>query len=171
MTSSVDYEQTLRTLASLAVPYLADYCAFDLVSDEGAITRAAIAHVLPEKAQLAEDLRAHHEDPEAPTNPQQVMRTRTSVLHPARSLTTWSSRERAAMKSTWRKLRSLGLISYLCVPMAAHDRALGALTLANGESGRHFLEEDLRVAQDLATRAALAWRRRSPISSFSTPTG
>ena len=33
---------------------------------------------------------------------------------------------------------------------------MGALTLANAESGRHFSDDDVRVAQDLATRSALA---------------
>ena len=54
------------------------------------------------------------------------------------------------------RLRSLDLVAYMCVPMIAHDRTLGAMTLATSESGRHFSPEDVRVAQDLATRAAMA---------------
>ena len=50
LTQSLDYEQTLRTLAGLAVPYLADYCAFDVVDQDGVVARVAAAHVLPEKA-------------------------------------------------------------------------------------------------------------------------
>ena len=60
------------------------------------------------------------------------------------------------MTNVLRKLRSLGLISYMCVPMVAHDRTLGAMTIATAESGRHLADDDLRVAHDIATRAALA---------------
>ena len=54
------------------------------------------------------------------------------------------------------RLRSLDLVAYMCVPMVAHDRALGAMTLLTSESGRHFSQEDVLVAQDLVTRAAMA---------------
>jgi signal transduction histidine kinase len=54
------------------------------------------------------------------------------------------------------KLRALGLVSYMCVPIAIHDRILGALTLANAESGRLFTNDDLRLIQDVASRSALA---------------
>ena len=54
------------------------------------------------------------------------------------------------------RIRAFGANSYLCLPIVSGDRALGALTLANTESGRHFSDEDIRVAQDLAARAALA---------------
>src|SRR4029453_12864376 len=54
------------------------------------------------------------------------------------------------------RLRSLDLVAYMCLPMIAHDRVLGALTLATSASGRHFSQEDVLVAQDLATRAAMA---------------
>ncbi len=116
---------------------------------------SAIAHVLPDKAQLAEDLRAQYENPDAPTSPQSVMRTRTDSFIPVITddmivANAHGDEERLA------KIRSLGLISYLCVPVVAHDRMLGAMTLATSESGRHLTDDDLRVAHDMATRAALA---------------
>jgi PAS domain S-box-containing protein len=156
LTSSLDHERTLRMLARLAVPYLADFCAFDVVDQEGALLRVAIAHVLPEKAQLAEDLRAEYEDPDAPTSPQQVMRRRAAAFIPEFTDETIAASTRGVNGERFTKFRQLGVISYLCVPVVAHDRALGALTLATSESGRRLTDEDLRIAQDLATRAALA---------------
>jgi signal transduction histidine kinase len=155
LTSSFDYEQTLRALARLSVPYLADFCAFDVVAENGTLTRVAIAHVLPDKAQLAEDLRAQYESPETATSPQSVMRTRTDSFIPEITddmivASAHGDEERLA------KTRSLGVISYLCVPVTAHDRMLGAMTLATSESGRHLTDDDRRVARDMATRAALA---------------
>src|SRR4029079_13407456 len=53
-------------------------------------------------------------------------------------------------------LQRLGLCSYLCVPLTAQGRTLGALSFLNAESGRHFGPDDLALAEDLARRAAIA---------------
>jgi PAS domain S-box-containing protein len=155
LTQSLDYEHTLKTLAGLAVPYLGDYCAFDVVDMDGKAVRLATAHVLREKAEIAEDIRARYDDPDAPTSPLRVMQTRTPSF--IRNVTdemlvagARGDQERLA------RIRSLGLVSYLCVPMVAHDRTLGAMTLAMAESGRRFSDEDVRVANDIAARSAMA---------------
>ena len=54
------------------------------------------------------------------------------------------------------ELRSLGLRSVMTVPLVARGTALGAITLAAGESGRTYGEEDLAMALDLGRRAAAA---------------
>jgi len=155
LTSSVDYEQTLRALCRLAVPYLADYAAFDVVNLEGVETRAAAVHIFPEKAVFAENLRTHDQDHEAPAGSQHLIRARAPVV--IRDVTdemviasARGDKERLA------RIRAFGATAYLRVPIVSSERLLGALTLANTESGRHFSDEDVRVAQDLATRAALS---------------
>ena len=40
--------------------------------------------------------------------------------------------------------------------MMAHGHTFGALTLGTAESGRQYAEDDLRFAQDVASRAAMA---------------
>jgi signal transduction histidine kinase/ActR/RegA family two-component response regulator len=52
--------------------------------------------------------------------------------------------------------RELGLRSYLCVPLKSHTRTLGVLTYVTAESGRVYGPDDLRAAEDLAHRAAIA---------------
>jgi PAS domain S-box-containing protein len=155
LTHSLDYEQTLRTLARLAVPYLADYCAFDVIDQQGAVVRLATAHVLREKAEIAEDLRMHHDALDAPTSPQRVIRTgRASFIREITDEMLVASAR--GDKDRLERLRSLGLVSYLCAPMSAHDRTLGAMTIANAESGRHFSDDDVHIAHDIAVRSALA---------------
>jgi PAS domain S-box-containing protein len=53
-------------------------------------------------------------------------------------------------------LRRLELRSSLVVPLKAHGRILGTITLVAAESGRRYGEEDLTLANELARRAALA---------------
>jgi sigma-B regulation protein RsbU (phosphoserine phosphatase) len=42
----------------------------------------------------------------------------------------------------------------MAVPLVCRDRVLGAITLVASTSGRHYTKEDLRLAEDLAVRAA-----------------
>src|SRR5688572_802582 len=56
LASSLDYDQTLREVARLALHVLGDFCVVDLVED-GALRRVVTAHVLPEKAALLVELR------------------------------------------------------------------------------------------------------------------
>ncbi|HVY48849.1 MAG TPA: ATP-binding protein, partial [Minicystis sp.] len=53
-------------------------------------------------------------------------------------------------------VKELGLCSSICVPLVARDRTLGAVTLVSAESGRHYGARDVRVAEELARRAAMA---------------
>jgi signal transduction histidine kinase/CheY-like chemotaxis protein len=53
-------------------------------------------------------------------------------------------------------MRELGLKSYICVPLNSRNRALGALTFVTAESGRTYDTDDLRAAEDLASRAVIA---------------
>jgi signal transduction histidine kinase len=53
-------------------------------------------------------------------------------------------------------LREIGMRSAMIVPMRAHGRTLGAISLIAAESGRRFTERDLPIAEELARRSALA---------------
>ncbi|MDX6448034.1 MAG: hypothetical protein QOD08_497, partial [Gaiellaceae bacterium] len=53
-------------------------------------------------------------------------------------------------------IRELGLRSYMCVPMVARGRTLGAVTFVAAESGRIYGDADLELAEELARRAATA---------------
>jgi signal transduction histidine kinase len=55
-----------------------------------------------------------------------------------------------------RLLRTLGLRSYICVPLTVSGKTIGVLTFATAESGRTYSRADLALAEDLANRAAVA---------------
>ena len=59
LASSLDYQQTLRNVAGLAVPQIADWCAVDLFDADGAREPVAIAHTDPAKLETAARLRAY----------------------------------------------------------------------------------------------------------------
>jgi signal transduction histidine kinase len=55
-----------------------------------------------------------------------------------------------------RLLRSLQMRAVLIVPMTAHGRTLGAITLIGAESGRRYTERDLPLVEEIARRSAMA---------------
>ena len=155
LSASLDYEATLKAVARLAVPVIADWCAVDIVSEQGALQRLAVAHVDPEKVELARTLEDKYPtDPETPGGVYQVIRTGRPVFMariPPEMI------EAGARDEEHRRiLRELQLTSYMSVPMTAHGRAFGAITFVSAESGREYTEADLRFAREIATRASLA---------------
>ncbi len=155
LASSLDYQQTLRNVAGLVVPRIADWCAVDLFSEEGDREPVAVAHVDPGKLKMAERLRAFEPDE---LDPEQglglVRRTGKSSLYteiPDHLLV-----EAAVDEEHLALLRAVGMRAVLIVPMKARSRTIGALTMVSAESGRTFDQGDLEFAEQIAERAALA---------------
>ncbi|HEY6214642.1 MAG TPA: PAS domain S-box protein [Vicinamibacterales bacterium] len=155
LSKSLDYEKTLKSIAWLAVPTLADWCAVDVVQKSGEIERLAVAHVDDRKIELAKQISRRYEDSSSPYSAPHVIRTATPVL--LADIT--DDMIVAAAKGDQERIRltrQLGLKSYICVPLVASGRALGALTFVAAESHRRFTDDDLRFAEDVASRAAMA---------------
>jgi len=155
LASSLDHRKTLGKVASLSVPRLADWCAVDLLDADGAIQSVVLAHVDPEKADVARELRRRFPPrPDDRIGVAAVIRSGRPELHP---VITDEMLQRAIADPERRDLvRRLGLRSLMAVPLVARGRTMGAITFASAESGRTFGQADLDLAQDLARRAALA---------------
>jgi PAS domain S-box-containing protein len=168
LAGSLDVNETLPAVARLAVPRIADWCAVHLAARQG--TRCvAVAHSDPARLALAEALARDY--PPGLGEAQglsDVLKTGRSELHeelPEELLLTAARDERHL-----HLLRSLGLVSTLCVPIRARDQVLGAITLASAESGRRFGPQDRALAEDLGLRVgttvdhARLYRTRSAIA-------
>lgn len=155
LASSLDYEATLRQVARLAVPELADWCALDTVGEDGSLKRLAVAHSDPAKELFASELAARYPpDPDATMGPLHVARTGEPELVP--ELTDEMIEAAAQDDEHLAMLRELGFTSYLCVPLHTRREVAGVLTFVSAESGRHYDETDLALAEELARRAAVA---------------
>jgi serine phosphatase RsbU (regulator of sigma subunit)/PAS domain-containing protein len=170
LASSLDYEETLRNVAWLAVPDVADWCAVDLIDEHGRRQQVVAAHPDPAKLELAERLREFEVDPtEPPEGTREVLRTGRSELYP--EITDQMLEAAARGPEHLALIRELQMRSVLIVPLRAGARITGSMTLVMAESGRRFTEENLRFAEQLATRAAVAvensrlYTRRSQIAT------
>ena len=155
LSSSLDFPETLASVARLAVPTLADWCAVDIVEEGGVPRRLAVEHSDPKKVRLAYELeRRYPPDPDSPSGLYNVLRTGEPELMaeiPGELM------EQVARDEWHRELLiGLGLRSYMVVPLVARGRILGAISFISAESGRRYGEADLRLAEELARRAAYA---------------
>jgi signal transduction histidine kinase len=91
---------------------------------------------------------------EASTGAPNVLRTGKPELYP--EITDEMLVAGAVDDEHLRISRELGLHSAMVVPLTAHDRTFGVLTLVSAESRRRYDSADLSLAMELARRAALA---------------
>jgi PAS domain S-box-containing protein len=155
LASSLDYESTLAAVTRLAVGGIADWCAVDELLPDRTMRRIAVAHPDPKMVELAYEIQERYPPSlDAPHGVSKVLRTGEPELVPEipDALLVAAARDEEHL----RIVRALGLRSYMVVPLIARGGIVGALSLVASESGRRFGEADLRLAQELARRAAVA---------------
>src|SRR5437867_8503753 len=153
--ASLDTAATLRQVAELIVPGIADWCAIDLLEPDGRLSTLVIAHRDPERVALVETLRDRYPPrPDAPVGSYAVARTGEAMIIERiddemleRSVTSEEQRD---------LLRTLGLRSWMCAPMSGGGRISGTIAFAAAESGRVFSTRHLAFAADLGARAGAA---------------
>jgi GAF domain-containing protein len=154
LASSLDYEATLRNVAWLAVPRLADWCAISLEQD-GLLRALAVAHVDPEKVALAQALQERYPaDPADDQGSYRVLRTGESLL--VAEIPDEMLEAAAKDEEHLRLIRALNLRSGLTCALKARGRTFGVITWVNGETGRRFDRSDVAFGEDIARRAAVA---------------
>jgi PAS domain S-box-containing protein len=167
---TLDVTRTSQELADLAVPLFADYAAVDL---EHSVTtgEGAAVHIGPtgerlpvfRRAGLASIRRGAPESPwqvgePVPVPPVapfiDVLRTGSSHLEPVLDLTadTWTNRDPLRT----RKIREHGMHSLMVVPIRARGVLLGVAFFLRTEDPVPFQEDDLLLAEQLVSRAALS---------------
>jgi serine phosphatase RsbU (regulator of sigma subunit) len=166
LASSLDYQQTLRNVARIAVPALADWCAVDLVDSQLRREHVVAFHQDPTKVALAEQARAQEPEQLDPGQAAgQVIATGVSQLYPdvTDEMIARSARDEAHLQL----LRALQMRSVLIVPMRVPTRTIGVMTLVTAESRRRLTPEDVELAEQLARRAAVASENARLVSQLS----
>ncbi|HXM79876.1 MAG TPA: GAF domain-containing sensor histidine kinase [Thermoanaerobaculia bacterium] len=154
LASSLDCETTLRAVAGLAVPVIADWCFIDMFR-RGTFRRVAVSRAPASHAALARRLEEEHFlDADASLGPPQVLRSGVSELYPA--VTDEFLREVARTQEAYELLREMDITSVMSVAIRDAEAIVGIITFVSSESRRRFATEDLRLAEDLAVRAGAA---------------
>ncbi|MGK3987086.1 AAA family ATPase [Sorangium sp. So ce136] len=128
---ALGYSATFESVAQLAVPELADQCVVDVPFDDGAPGDAAVAGVPAERAE--------------------AVKSALRSLAAASPVLPEVGDGRATPA-----LQRLGIHAWLRVPLLARDRCLGVMTLLATTPRRRYGPAELRQAEELGRRAALA---------------
>ncbi|MGA7705142.1 MAG: GAF domain-containing protein, partial [Solirubrobacteraceae bacterium] len=155
LASSMDYGDTLRRVARLVVPRIADWCAIDVLDEQKRIERVAVHHSDPARLELAGRLdRDYRPTLDEPLGVPEVIRTGSSRVYtdiPEDALAEYARDHRHL-----ELLSSIGAKSVIIVPMIGAAGPIGAITLVSSESEHTLSEADLGVAERLARRAGTA---------------
>ena len=152
LASSIDYETTLKTVAELLVPQLAEGCVIDVVETDGTFRRIAATHVDPEKARGAKKLLEL--PPPAPDAPVHAVLASTE---PIVSAEIDEAHLRASSRSPehFEILKKLEVRSGMICALRALGSPRGALWLFSS-THRHYRQEEVILFRELAARAATA---------------
>jgi PAS domain S-box-containing protein len=153
LNETLDYEQTLKALAEMAVPTLAGQVVIDLVEEDGSMRCVAAAHSDPAKSDYVRDLRRRYPPTAADHPVQRAVRTGEAVyLADVQE----HADEMAHDAAHAQEIRRLANTSGIVVPLIARGRTLGAIQLGTVEPQPRFTQADVELAIELARRASLA---------------
>src|SRR5213076_1639504 len=140
--------ETLRNVAAIAVPDVADWCAVQMVDEYGQLRQVAVAHIDPDKEKWAWEVSERYPpDPDAPQGPAAVIRTGQPDL--LNDISNELLVAGAVDDEHLELLRSMGLTAALTAPLQARGQTFGALMLVSAESGRRFTGDDVTLATEL----------------------
>jgi len=151
--SSLEYRDTMATLARSTVPQFADICLIDAGEGGNGHPREVLFADEKNQRDLADRLRQHTTTSGSRTMQAKVLLSRKPILF---SRMTDLCANGVAEGDEAEILTAAGVKSMLAVPLLSRDKTLGVITFATAESGRRYSTHDLAVAEEIARRAAIA---------------
>src|SRR5262249_13659666 len=154
LSSSLDYEQTLASVARLAVQQIADWCAVDLIDEHGSLRRLHIASADPDKAALHAALEQVPLDQERSFMLRSMIEGGRPVV--IEHVTPQLLESIAERPEHLQALLATGVRSFMAVPLMARGQPRGMLLFGSSTVSRVYGQDDLRLAEALSDRAAMA---------------
>jgi PAS domain S-box-containing protein len=154
--ASLDWEETLRELARLSIPMLADWCIVDVLDEDGKTLRqVTVAAAEPDKEELLREMRERYRPTvDSPQPAARALREATTVFYG--DFTPESLRATTRDEYHFELIKALDPNAAIAVPLIARGHTVGAVTLAFAESKRRYGAADVDLADELARRAAFA---------------
>ncbi len=122
---------------------------------DGSIARPVMEHADASKRPFVEEYdRRYPLDPDSTVGSPQVIRSGEPLLMAETPDGFWE--QVAQDPEQLRLLQEVGFVSSMIVPLRVRGEVIGDIALATSISGRRYGEDDLRIAQQLADRFALA---------------
>ncbi len=141
LSMKVDFRTWLLEKAKLTVPNLADWCAIDVLNEQGGLERIAVIHQDQKMTDYLFEFEKRFPTTEKNSSDlYAVIRTGDAQLVPV--VTDETTRQGARSPEHLEAMQRLGLKSLMIIPIFARGKVLGALTLGYAESGRVYTQDD-----------------------------
>jgi hypothetical protein len=151
--NSLDPQQTLRRIASTALPELAELCTIDLIDEDGSIVSTVAASVEPQLARRVEELRTTQGPERFADHPiSRVLSSRTSCV--IEDLSVAPVLVEALQSAGGEPRDAVPRRTVTVVPMVARGQLLGVISFVHKGQPRRG---QLGLVEDLTGRAALAY--------------
>jgi len=154
LVATLDLDELLASLVRVVVRNMADCCVMDVVAGDRSLRRMKVAHRDPARWELCErlqritlDLRRDH--PLAAV----LERKRPALIA---EVSEGRLESVACGEEHLRALRELAPRSLMILPLLARGQVFGLLTFVSSHPVHRYGPEDLRLAEEVAFRAALA---------------
>jgi signal transduction histidine kinase len=154
LAATLDYTQTLTNLARATVPFLADACMIYHLVGNTVLRRLALAHVNPELEELLREIQLFDIPLEADIPVARVVRS--GISQSEYRVAPTIGEQIHADASYQAIVRRLAPHAYICVPLIARGRRLGAVAFILTTPQRQFATDDVAFAEEVAQRAAIA---------------
>lgn len=154
--TSLDPEETARTIVSTAVPELAEICLIDFRRADGWYGDSVVGGADPEMAARLERIRRQTPlDPSGEHPVAQVLRLNQPMIW--RDLKAPDVVDKVSQSSDHlRLMNDAGYNSAAVVPLTARGRTLGAISFLHAHGDLRYDPSDLEFLSELGERAALA---------------
>lgn len=155
MNTSLDYHITLENLAKLTIPGLADICTVFVRESDNNIRLVSVAHRDPAVVERAGHLKTRYEiNRDIGMGIQKVISEGKAELFA--DITNDMIPKITLDDDHCRFITDIGPKSGMVVPLLSRGKVLGAITFGLTDGDRRYTGSDLKLAEDLALRAAQA---------------
>jgi PAS domain S-box-containing protein len=155
LTSSIEYKKTLENIIKSIVPALADYSRLILLDDDGNVYDELSFHVDPKKLEFVKKLYNAYKDKPRFTYGvgSLITRGKSEIME---EVTPEILKKYKTNHHMFKIIKTLGLTSYMGVPLKVQNRIIGALTFSSIRKDRLYTKNDLRFAEEVARRISSA---------------
>jgi signal transduction histidine kinase len=158
LAESLDEGATLTAMKRMSLPRLGAWCVVDTLDEDATMHRLAIIHPDPAKQAILEGLNGRWiPDVSDGFGLPAAMRSATPALitDDINSAAAYSAQDPEVLDA----LQKIGVGPLLTVPLIIREQLIGAVTFVGGRQGRPFTLDDVKLAEDLGSRSAMALDR------------
>ena len=154
LASTLDYEKTLTNIAQLAVRDLADFCSVDIVEPDGNVRRLKVLSRDASKCWICDLVMKLKTDQGQPSLIRSVLENQKTVLIERLSPERFASFSQS--EEHLQAFQAANPRSVIAAPLLASGRLVGVIVFVSSSENRVYGPSDVRLAEELARRAALS---------------